>query len=197
MQWAPIFFPTSFSGMFESSNMTKRGWKCGVGFYICIIPISLSSPKQHMSCFDLVTIGFPSLESLDKSPAHLHWPGQHPCSRLAECYSAWTMQWLVKLSLWDWASSSLMLALNTHHVVLRSGRNLWFRRGISHSDLTFCLFVLFFCLVFSFSSTPPAWEPNTSPPTNLVQMLAVCIKMKKQKQKKIKNKKQNPHVQSD
>lgn len=26
-----------------------------------------------------------SIESLDKSLAHVHWPGQHPCSRLYQC----------------------------------------------------------------------------------------------------------------
>lgn len=123
-----------------------------------------------------------SAESLDKSLAYLLWSGQHLCSRLTMLlrvdYAETCKTFLVRLSqqLLD------MLAVNTDHFMLGGGHNLWFHVYISHSDLLFCS-VCFVFFVLSSSSTPPAWEPNTSPPTNLVQMLAVCIKMKKQKQK--------------
>lgn len=112
------------------------------------------------------------------SPSALTWPAslqQADSMLLRVDYAVTCETFLVRLSqqLLD------MLAVNTDHFMLGGGRNLWFHVYVSHSDLLFCS-VLF---VLSSSSTPPAWEPNTSPPTNLVQMLAVCIKMKKQKQK--------------
>lgn len=71
-----------------------RGWRCEAAFYICIISISSLFPQAKYDIFWLndYWISF-SVESLEKSLAPLHWPGQHPCNGPTVRYSERTVQW--------------------------------------------------------------------------------------------------------
>lgn len=83
-----------------------------------------------------------SIESSDKSLAHMHWPGQHPCSRLYQCVA-------LHSDLWNFPCQTKpaapWYAPSAANVVLGSDCNLLFHPNIIYSDFS----VVFVCLLFS------------------------------------------------
>lgn len=124
-----------------------------------------------------------SIESLDKSLAHVHWPGQHPCSRLYLCVALHSDVWS---SPCQTKPAAPWYAANTAYVVLGSDCNLLFCSNIIHSDFS----VLFLCLFVVFLSRFPPVHlqhesqiPRHQPTSSRCWQCALRCKSKKEKAK--------------